>query len=317
MNSLDVNLKESAWGISARLLLEIGFVLGFALLSSTSAYGDTYNFYFSKQKKKDAEAREVSEQESEAEVEEPPSSSPSPQAQAPVESNPTANAKSGSPAPIVINNYNTVQAPESTPPALANPPPAPTPSSAPEGSLVPSYMGVHSSTSPVPDYMGPRTALSPWRLQLTLAGTPGIRFGSSGYSTTSEWPYYTYETHLDNLILSGMTGSLGYKVSRVLTLNGALGIFADASGNKSNQLVISFFEMEFHPFATDEPWDWDTLELAGVLGAGTAVMGTNADLYGYGGVRAAINFNKKWGLVGTSRLNPGWVMVDVGVKIRI
>jgi len=253
--------------------------------------GDTYNFYFTKdKKKKKATVQEPQETEEDAEEEAPrPSRKAKDEASyGDEDSTPVANGSQ----PIVIHNHNTIQ----------NPPQVSTPTQLP----------------PIPE---PTPLVLPPKVDLSGDYVSRMRLGLTGmFIPKIEHSYYVYDykdysssgyRYDSSSGVGGMVSLAG--VHRRFGLNTYLAYFLT---NNSRAHVKLGGELEFYPISATENDFLSPIEL-GVLAGSSLNFNLDHFIDLYAGVRANFNFSQSLGLTAVGRVSGGWQMIEVGFITRL
>ncbi len=257
--------------------LTLCFFGSLGILYPISAFADTYNFYFPKQKQKPPVSQQDNKSPDDTSTKNDTDNTENPAS----DSNASDNRDSKTErAPIIIHNHNTVntQSP----------------------SIVPPTQTASLETS----LQGPRSAISP------------IRFGLSGIylpkKDVSSFPF-GFES-VTTKSYGGMV-SLGYLCSSSFTINGYFG--AHQSSNPRQMLYHMGMDGEIYPFANNAPWELNPFDLGVVLGASTDFMtdGHVGDVHA--GSRLSINFSPKFGLTGVGRIGTNAIMIEAGIISRL
>lgn len=277
-------LESIRKGTMMKWKLVILAVTGLSLMLSASAFADTYNFYFDKNKKKGTkvETTENAEESQEESSEEANESTPS---------NSSSKTYKAGQVPIIINNTNT------------NTLTAPTAPVAPVVEEARSTPAESSSSVATVEPVVRQFKPSHWRL-----GTSVVR-----YTPQNVYP-------LDTNARYGGLVSLGYDNHRGIVVNLYSHLLMVNNGKKETGDVHLGADLEILPIRSgmySVGREYTVFELGPVIGAST-LMASGGNLVSvHVGGRMNWYFNESLGVTAVARANLGYVMLDAGILVRL
>jgi hypothetical protein len=285
--TLGVKMNSVQKSKSSTLIKQIPWLYLFAIgivsmILSTSAFADTYNFFFKKSKKNSSEYRKQEPLENVETDEEPESNQ---------EENPQDESQKTGRDPIVINNYNNVRGAPSTEIS-------PSPSS--------------SSSDEYEEDIESQTRISPYRFGVSAMYFPQKGLGPDFFSSDNLNPLSAQAY--------GALCSFGYVYYPVFALNLYAGALQVPWFSKS--LTHVGLEAEFYPFGTSREGGISTLELALLVGGSATTLSVDSRLVAiqlgvHTGARFSINFSPSFGISTVARIARDSVMIESGFVTRL
>lgn len=259
-----------------------------SLFLATSAYADTYNFFFSKKKSKNKVEAQQQEESSDDE-----NTNPAP-ANAAVQKDTVQIQPSQGQSPIIINN-NLASNPSPTTPTVPAPTaPVVTPSQAPI-----------ANSAYATDPLVTRVDMKPISTGLFRRGLflgAGLTLGA-GASYSGTYYYYAAPSHL--------TVDFGYAFSKLFAMNAFGGISPVSLSSAYGGIEGTLYPLHSHHEG------YDTFDLGLVAGASTIATAPGNILSAHLGLRTNLNFSEVFGLTATIRGNAGYSLFQAGFVYHI